>query len=107
MVDSHESRASEPFLEKIPLLHLKVIYYPLYGINNYVLIWGDWLTCYPLRGIPNGKIGVHFFNPRLTLLSYASERTDKADKKIIWAFVTHWMSALLRSITNITQMMHW
>ena len=32
MVDSHESRASEPFFEKIPLLHLKVIYHPLYGI---------------------------------------------------------------------------
>ena len=30
--------------------HLKVIYHPLYGINNYVLIWGDWLSCDPLRG---------------------------------------------------------
>ena len=28
--------------------YLKVIYYPLYGMNNYVLIWGDWLSC--LRG---------------------------------------------------------
>ena len=22
----------------------------LYGMNNYVLIWGDWLSCDPLRG---------------------------------------------------------
>ena len=30
--------------------YLKVIYHPLYGMNNYVLIWGDWLSCDPLRG---------------------------------------------------------
>ena len=29
---------------------LKVIYHPLYGMNNYVLIWVDWLSCDPLRG---------------------------------------------------------
>ena len=29
---------------------LKVIYHPLYGMNNYVLIWGDWLSCDPLKG---------------------------------------------------------
>ena len=29
---------------------LKVIYHPLYGMNIYVLIWGDWLSCDPLRG---------------------------------------------------------
>ena len=29
---------------------LKVIYHPLYSMINYVLIWGDWLTCDPLRG---------------------------------------------------------
>ena len=29
-------------------LTLKVIYHPLYGMNNYVLIWGDWLSCDPL-----------------------------------------------------------
>ena len=29
---------------------LKVIYHPLYGMNNYVLICGDWLSCDPLRG---------------------------------------------------------
>ena len=29
---------------------LKVIYHPLYGMNNYGLIWGDWLSCDPLRG---------------------------------------------------------
>ena len=28
---------------------LQVIYHPLYGMNNYVLIWGDWLSCDPLR----------------------------------------------------------
>ena len=27
---------------------LKVIYHPLYGMNNY--IWGDWLPCDSLRG---------------------------------------------------------
>ena len=32
------------------LWSLKVIYHPLYGINNYVLIWGDWLSCDSLRG---------------------------------------------------------
>ena len=30
------------------VLYLKVIYHFLYGINNYVLIWGDWLSCDPL-----------------------------------------------------------
>ena len=30
--------------------NLKVIYHPLYGMNNYVLIWDDWLSCDPLRG---------------------------------------------------------
>ena len=29
---------------------LKVIYHPLYCMNNYVLIWGDWLSCDLLRG---------------------------------------------------------
>ena len=35
---------------RIALGILKVIYHPLYGMNNYVLIWGDWLSCDPLRG---------------------------------------------------------
>ena len=30
--------------------NLKVIYHLLYGMNNYVLIWSDWLSCDPLRG---------------------------------------------------------
>ena len=30
-------------------LSLKVIYHPLYGMNNYVLIWGDLLSWDPLR----------------------------------------------------------
>ena len=34
---------------------LKVIYHPLYGINNYVLIWGDWLSCDPLRGLHDSQ----------------------------------------------------
>ena len=29
---------------------LPVIYHPLYSMNNYFLIWGDWLSCDPLRG---------------------------------------------------------
>ena len=29
---------------------LKVIYHPLYGMNNYIFIWGDRLSCDPLRG---------------------------------------------------------
>ena len=29
---------------------LKVFCHPLYVMNNYVLIWGDWLSCDPLRG---------------------------------------------------------
>ena len=27
------------------LVQVKVIYHPLYGMNNFVLIWGDWLSC--------------------------------------------------------------
>ena len=34
----------------LQVMTLKVIYHPLYGMNNYVLIWGDWLSCDPLRG---------------------------------------------------------
>ena len=37
-------------LDFLCILVLKVIYHPLYGMNNYVLIWGDWLSCNPLRG---------------------------------------------------------
>ena len=35
---------------------LKVIYHPLYGMNNYVLIWGDWLSCDPLRGSHDNQL---------------------------------------------------
>ena len=35
---------------------LKVIYHPLYGMNNYVLIWGDWLSCDPLRGSHDSQL---------------------------------------------------
>ena len=34
---------------------LKVIYHPLYGMNNYVLIWSDWLSCDPPRGSPDSQ----------------------------------------------------
>ena len=27
-----------------------MIYHPLYGMKNYSLIWGDWLSCDPLTG---------------------------------------------------------
>ena len=44
----------DQFSSKVGVLEtyvvLKVIYHPLYGMNNYVLIWGDWLSCDPLRG---------------------------------------------------------
>ena len=30
--------------------YLKVNSHLLYGMNNYVLIWGNWLSCDPLRG---------------------------------------------------------
>ena len=36
---------------------LKVIYHPLYGMNNYVLIRGDWLSCDPLEGSHNSQWG--------------------------------------------------
>ena len=36
-------------LTKTFMMTLKVIYHLLYGMNNYVLIWGDWLSCDPLR----------------------------------------------------------
>ena len=51
--DCTSSLALYSFLEthcKISSNVLKVIYHPLYGMNNYVLIWGDWLSCDPLRG---------------------------------------------------------
>ena len=35
---------------------LKVIYHPLYGMNIYVLIWGDWQSCDPLRGSHEGHM---------------------------------------------------
>ena len=48
---------SGPALKELLYIHavhscsdLKVIYHPLYGMNNYVLIWSDWLSCDPLRG---------------------------------------------------------
>ena len=44
------------------LRYLKVIYHPLYGMNNYVLIWGDWLSCDPhmIANHPiHGVIGYH------------------------------------------------
>ena len=30
---------------KVEASSLKVIYHPLYGMNKYVLIWSDWLSC--------------------------------------------------------------
>ena len=40
---------------------LKVIYHPLYGMNNYVLIWGDWPSCDPqiANHTIHGVIGYH------------------------------------------------
>ena len=35
-------------LNNLAVKGLKVIYHPLYGMNNNVLIWGDWLSCDPL-----------------------------------------------------------
>ena len=43
---------------------LKVIYHPLYGMNNYVLIWGDWLSCDPLRGSHDSQ-SPHIIVPHL------------------------------------------
>ena len=44
---------------------LKVIYHPLYGLNNYVLIWGDWLSCDPLRGLHDHPIYKETLVPHL------------------------------------------
>ena len=49
----HEHFRSETLLDFRKLSHssemqndaLKVIFHPLYGMNNDVLIWGDWLSC--------------------------------------------------------------
>ena len=37
--------------------NLKVIYHPLYDMNNYILIWGDWLSCdtFKLYNLPASK----------------------------------------------------
>ena len=40
-------------------ISLKVIYHPLYGMNNYVLIWGDWGSCDPANHPIYGVIGYH------------------------------------------------
>ena len=47
------------------MLELKVIYHPLYGMNNYVLIWGDWLSCDPLRG-PHDSQSPHIWGDWLS-----------------------------------------
>ena len=41
---------SHDFDDELKICFLKVIYHPLYGMNKSVLIWGDWLSCDPLRG---------------------------------------------------------
>ena len=38
------------FAKKHKTVFVQKIYHPLYGMNNYVLIWGYWLLCDPLRG---------------------------------------------------------
>ena len=47
----------------VTLFHLKAIYHPLYGMNNYVLIWGDYVTLREGHMIANhliyGVIGYH------------------------------------------------
>ena len=48
---THTMYTSITHLNSVSLLYyLNVIYHPLYGMNNYVLIWGDWLSCDPHRG---------------------------------------------------------
>ena len=42
-----------------------MIFYPLYGMNNYVLIWGDWLSCDPLRGSHDSQ-SPHIWGDRLS-----------------------------------------
>ena len=37
-------------LTETSVMIFKVIYHPLYGMNKYVFIWGDWISCGPLRG---------------------------------------------------------
>ena len=36
-------KIGKPFCWTGQFGYLKMIYHPLYGMNNYVLIWGDWL----------------------------------------------------------------
>ena len=68
------------------LTQLKVISHPLYGMNNYVLIWGDWLSCDPLRGShdsqspPNKETLVPHLVATLIYLSqiYSYIRSDRS-----------------------------
>ena len=48
-----------PWCRAIGDLPLKVIYHPLYGMNNYVLIWGDRLSCDSLRGSHDSQSPQH------------------------------------------------
>ena len=53
---------------------LKVIYHPLYGMNNYVLIWGDWLSCDPLSGSHDSRSPQETLVPHLVAtLIYLSQ----------------------------------
>ena len=65
---------------------LKVLYHPLYCMNNYVLIWGDWLSCDPLRGSHDSQ-SPHIFNaPRWSL---ASPNRHLTILRLILHFILH------------------
>ena len=67
-------------------MKLKVIYHPLYGMNNYVLIWGDWLSCDPLRG-SNDSQSPHIW--RWLTIMWPSQRVTW------WSLVPHLVLTLL------------
>ena len=74
-------------------LVLKVIYQPFYGMNNYVLIWCDWLSCDPLRGSYRETIVPHLVATMINLSQIYSYYT-KGDRSpltmiLFSSFPTH------------------
>ena len=62
---------------------LKVIYHPLYGMNNYVLIWGYWLSCDPLRGSHDSQ-SPHIWGDWLSCDSLRGSHIRKHLCTILW-----------------------
>ena len=75
----------------------KVIYHPLYGMNNYVLIWGDWLSCDPLRGSHDSQSPPTLVPHLVATLIYLSQNYSYYIRDDSSHFKSHRMSIPLTS----------